>query len=408
MSQNGRLSKSELRRIYYPGQKVYLEKRAAASFNTLRIWSKKWMKVELHPTGTRSAYRSYEEQVYFWNLYVSGKGALAARPGTSNHGWGKAIDLPTYTMQQIVKRFGKNVKWSKTEAFSEPWHYNYTGGYNRPNPGLSVAYPVARRGSGGWGQKWYVKKIQRRLRKLGYKAVKVDGDFGKVTEEKVKHFQRITGLKNDGVVRKATWIKLWKITPKRKKQLHKADLKKKDVKEKNKPTSKFGISEKGIDFIKSWEGYTSNLVDIGDGVHTIGYGYTQPLNSLQRTWVPNQKEVGKLTQEEARELLAMSLKNKYEPAVIKLFESGGYLEGMYEQHLYDALVSFAYNLGAGAFTATKGFESIQRGIKNRDVEEIANSLIKYVSPGTIFEEGLKRRRGAERILILNKVYKNNK
>lgn len=42
-------------------------------------------------TGKRS--RSYEEQVALWNKYKSGKGALAAKPGTSKHGDGRANDL---------------------------------------------------------------------------------------------------------------------------------------------------------------------------------------------------------------------------------------------------------------------------------------------------------------------------
>jgi hypothetical protein len=214
MSENGKLPKSELTRIYHPDYKVYLEKRAAAAFNTLRIWSKKWMKVDLYPTGPRSAYRSYDEQVYFWNLYQSGQGNLAAYPGTSNHGLGKAIDLASWSMKVILDRFGSRVGWKKIEAFNEWWHYNYTGGFSRPNPGTSVKYPVAKRGSGGFGQKWYVKKLERKLRKLGYK-VKVDGSFGLVTERAVKSFQKNKGLKADGVVGKKTWVALSNTSPRK-------------------------------------------------------------------------------------------------------------------------------------------------------------------------------------------------
>jgi hypothetical protein len=41
--------------------------------------------------GARS--RSYAEQVRLWNLYKAGKGAMAAKPGTSKHGTGRANDL---------------------------------------------------------------------------------------------------------------------------------------------------------------------------------------------------------------------------------------------------------------------------------------------------------------------------
>lgn len=207
MAENGKLPRSDLSRIYHPNYDVYLEKEAAAAFNTLRSWSKKWMKVDLYPTGPRSAYRSYEEQQYFWNLYQSGQGNLAAYPGTSNHGWGKAIDLASWSMKVILDRFGSKVGWKKTEAFNEWWHYNYVGGFSRPNPGPSARYPIAKKGSGGFGQKWFVKKLERRLRKLGYK-VKVDGEFGLVTSGAVQNFQKNKGLKIDGVVGKKTWMAL--------------------------------------------------------------------------------------------------------------------------------------------------------------------------------------------------------
>ena len=210
--ENGKLPKSDLKRIHHPNYKVYLRKDAAASFNTLRLWSKKWLKKDLYPTGAMSAYRSLQQQSALWTIYQSG-GNLAAVPGTSNHGWGKAIDLPTWTMQQVIKKFGQNVGWNKIEAFSEPWHYNYVGNYKRPNPGLSVKYPRAKKGSGGWGQKWFVKKLERRLKKLGYKNVTVDGQFGKVTDRAVKDFQRNKGLKADGIVNKKTWQALYNAKP---------------------------------------------------------------------------------------------------------------------------------------------------------------------------------------------------
>jgi len=214
MSENGKLSRSELSRIYHPNYKVYLEHESAAAWNTLRIWSKRWLKIDLYPTGENSAYRTYEMQEYYWNLYQLGQGNLAAVPGTSNHGWGRAIDLATTAMKTILDRFGSRVGWEKIEAFSEWWHYNYTGGFTRPNPGISVKYPVARKGSGGFGQKWFVKKLQRRLRRLGYKEVKVDGDFGNTTNEKLRHFQKSKGIKVDGATDKTTWKALYNSKPK--------------------------------------------------------------------------------------------------------------------------------------------------------------------------------------------------
>jgi len=208
VSQNGRLGKDKLRRIYHPTDKVYLDKEAAASWNTLRIVCKRYLRTDIYPLGSRSAYRSYEDQLYFWNLYQSGQGNLAAYPGTSNHGWGKAIDLAATPMRSVIDRIGSRFGWKKIEAPSEWWHVNYVGGFSRPNPGTSAKYPVARRGSGGRGQKWFVRKLQRRLRAHGFPLKNTKGEFNKLVEQRVKDFQRDHKLVPDGVVGKRTWRKL--------------------------------------------------------------------------------------------------------------------------------------------------------------------------------------------------------
>ena len=139
---------------------------------------------------------------------------------------------------------------------------------------------------------------------------------------------------------------------------------------------------------------------------TIGYGYTQPLNSSVDRWLKNQIKPGYLTEPEASRLLEQEIASDYAPAIRKLFVKGGKLEGLFTQELFDALISFAWNLGSGFTTAPSGFETIQRNIKNRDINAIADCLVLYRSPGTIFEEGLKRRRLAEATLIKIKQYNN--
>jgi len=41
----------------------------------------------------RSGYRSYQEQARLYQLYLDGKGPLAAKPGYSNHNQGKGADV---------------------------------------------------------------------------------------------------------------------------------------------------------------------------------------------------------------------------------------------------------------------------------------------------------------------------
>ena len=94
-----------------------------------------------------------------------------------------------------------------------------------------------------------------------------------------------------------------------------------------------------------------------------------------------------MTEPEASRLLEQEIASDYAPAIRKLFVKGGKLEGLFTQELFDALISFAWNLGSGFTTAPSGFETIQRNIKNRDINAIADCLVLYRSPGTIFEEG---------------------
>jgi hypothetical protein len=133
MAANGQLPAAELAPIAY-GR---LERNAAASWNALNVEARA-AGLELRPTGSRSSYRSYAEQVELYNLYLSGRGNLAARPGTSNHGWGLAVDLATTSMRSMVDRIGRKYGWAKdwSDAPSEWWHLKYRAGiWSGPDPG---------------------------------------------------------------------------------------------------------------------------------------------------------------------------------------------------------------------------------------------------------------------------------
>lgn len=112
-----------------------LANEAAAAWNAMNEEARRRYGVELRPTGSQSSYRDIDGQWYFWNLYQSGRGNLAAYPGTSNHGLGRAVDLATPQMRAIVDEIGAKYGWRKVEAPSEWWHVNYVGGYDGKNPG---------------------------------------------------------------------------------------------------------------------------------------------------------------------------------------------------------------------------------------------------------------------------------
>jgi len=173
------------------------------------------------------------------------------------------------------------------------------------------------------------------------------------------------------------------------------------------------ISMRGIDFIEEFEGLPNGGKVYNDplGHATVGYGHLLhlgPATDADRKgiWIDDQQKPGQLLRIEARILLRQDLNNRYEPAVRKLFRKGGILHGLFTQERYDALVSFAYNMGVGSVTGkpVTGFETIGRAIEARDIEKIAASFILYRNPGTAAEQGLRRRREREAKLFLNGLY----
>jgi len=78
-----------------------------------------------------SGFRTYDRQVYFWNCFQTKRcnnGNTAARPGTSNHGRGQALDINTGAtttatyrwMAANASRFG-----FRRTVSNEPWHWEH-------------------------------------------------------------------------------------------------------------------------------------------------------------------------------------------------------------------------------------------------------------------------------------------
>lgn len=76
--------------------------------------------------GVTDSYRSYDEQVDLAarkGLYS--QGGLAARPGTSNHGWGLALDLDLDDRAQAwMRQHGWMYGFVETVP-REPWHWEF-------------------------------------------------------------------------------------------------------------------------------------------------------------------------------------------------------------------------------------------------------------------------------------------
>ena len=77
------------------------------------------------PGGPASSARSLTQQRHFF----ANQPPAAARPGTSNHGWGIAVDIPSADAQAWIMRNGARYGWTNTEGarVNEPWHMGYVG-----------------------------------------------------------------------------------------------------------------------------------------------------------------------------------------------------------------------------------------------------------------------------------------
>jgi len=119
-------------------------------------------------------------------------------------------------------------------------------------------------------------------------------------------------------------------------------------------------------------------------VPTIGYGSTRTFGGH-----PVTLEHRSVSKEEATELLARDVQS-VERAVGRL------VTVELTQNMFDALVSFTYNLGSGNLQAS----TLRRKLNRGDVEGCADEFPKWRKSGGRITAGLVRRRAAERELFL--------
>lgn len=206
MALNGRLPASVLAPIA-GGQ---LEKHAAAAWNAMNAESKRRFGVTLLPLGAASSYRTYAQQLYLWDHVPHAHDPnWVARPGTSNHGLGVAVDLRTRQMRAIIDRIGAAYGWAKkwSDAPVEWWHIKYRPGVWKGH--VEPSRPTLHKGQTGAS----IRALQRILRAAGFKSVpgpgqKGYGYFGATTKSAVRRVQRKHHLPADGVVGARTWAVL--------------------------------------------------------------------------------------------------------------------------------------------------------------------------------------------------------
>jgi lysozyme len=147
-----------------------------------------------------------------------------------------------------------------------------------------------------------------------------------------------------------------------------------------------GLPIQGVDLIKEFEGCKLKAYydpHTGGLPITIGWGSTRRKDG-SRFMIGN-----RITQEEADDLLYFQLRREFLPALQKI----PYWSEMNDNQR-GALLSFAYNLGAG-FYGSSSFNTITSNLKQKNWKAIPETLKLYRNPGSNVEAGLLRRRVAE-------------
>lgn len=118
---NGKVPLSELSHINeVPGQHLWGP--AARSFEAMRAEAAK-DGISLRVTDSYRDFERQEKLVKEKGLYS--QGGLAATPGTSNHGWGVAVDLDLNAEAQAWMRENAG-RFGYVEGVPrEPWHWDY-------------------------------------------------------------------------------------------------------------------------------------------------------------------------------------------------------------------------------------------------------------------------------------------
>lgn len=78
------------------------------------------------------SFRTYAEQLHFWLKYQNGQGPIAAKPGSSLHEKGRALDFPDTIGKPGLRddkaaRAALEIRGFKFDVASEGWHASFYG-----------------------------------------------------------------------------------------------------------------------------------------------------------------------------------------------------------------------------------------------------------------------------------------
>ena len=141
--------------------------------------------------------------------------------------------------------------------------------------------------------------------------------------------------------------------------------------------NKMKISENGLELIKKFEGCETTAYQDSVGVWTIGFGHTKGVEEGQTCSI-----------EDAESMLANEM-DEYE----------GYINNMVkvdlQQHEFDALVAWGYNLGP----PNLGESTMLKVLNGGQFDRVPEEMNRWTRAGGKILEGLVRRRQAESLMF---------
>ena len=144
------------------------------------------------------------------------------------------------------------------------------------------------------------------------------------------------------------------------------------------------INDEGINLVKSFEGKSLKIYRCVGGVISVGYGSTRGWDGR-----PLRMDMEPITDSEAEDLLRRDLKLS-ERWVSKLIKTE------ISDNAFSSLVSFTFNVGAGALQRSTLRMKLNRG----EIEGAANEFPKWKFANGRAYAGLLRRRYSEQKLFL--------
>jgi len=141
----------------------------------------------------------------------------------------------------------------------------------------------------------------------------------------------------------------------------------------------YKASKKCVDFIAEWEDFSPLPYLCSGGKWTIGFGHTEGVTESS----------SQITIEDAYKLLRSDIE-KREVSLFAHISSFKLSRGQ-----YDAIVSFVYNVGLGAFLRSVAYKEMKKNVNSK---KIADSWITFRNAGGEFMRGLLLRRLEELIM----------